>query len=141
MTRSPPSNEQVAIVSADAEDIARFCHKMQQADYQTIVYSSLVQLDDGLTRNPCFAVILDADSIELSDFIIRRLKNHHPETHFLLTSRNPFHPELQESISRILYACLRKPANLEEIPYLFRSISRSIPNRGVPERKPCSETI
>lgn len=130
MTRSPPSNEQVAILSADAEDIAAFCHEIQQADYRTTVYSSVDQLDEGLVRNPCFAVILDADGIELNDFIIRKLKSRHPQTHFLLASRNPFHPELQESISRILYACLRKPANLEEITYLFRSISLRIPNRG-----------
>lgn len=136
MTRSPPSTQQVAILSADASDAAAFCNRLHQVDYQTVVYTNTAHLEDGLARNPCFAVILDADSVDLSDFLIRRLKSHHPEIHFLLASRNPFHPELQESISRILFACLRKPANLEEITYLFRSISRRIPNEIGNKDKP-----
>lgn len=138
MTRSPSSTQQVAILSADASDASAFCHRLQQVGYQTVVYASTAQLEEGLARNPCFAVILDADSMDVSDFIIRRLKSHHPKTHFLLASRNPFHPELQESISRILYACLRKPADLDEVACLLKSISHfdRRPNRRVSFSEP-----
>jgi DNA-binding NtrC family response regulator len=118
-----PFCEQIALLSADGPDAQAFCHTLETARYRTIVYSRVPDLDNGLRKNPCLAAILDADSIPLTNAAIRTLKENHPQVHFLLASRNPFHPELQEAISRILFACLKKPADADEILYLLRSMA------------------
>jgi DNA-binding NtrC family response regulator len=122
MRPSPPSAIKIAILSANAADAANFRNQIESIDYRTETYLTLSDLKDGLAADPCMAVILDADSISLDNLIIRNLKARHPIVYFLLASRERFHPELQESISQILYACLKKPADFDEIHYLLKSI-------------------
>ena len=78
-------------------------------------------LESGLASFP-LAVILDVDSVPLDNHAIRNLKASNPAVSFLMVSRERFHPELQESISHVLYACLKKPADTDEIIYLLKSI-------------------
>ncbi len=128
MTISPRPSKRIAIIGADATNAATFRSMIENAHYRTAVYSSLSELKDSLAEDPFMAVILDADSISLDNFTIRKLKASNPAVHFLLTSREHFHPELQESISHILYACLKIPPDFEEISYLLKSIRDVAPD-------------
>ncbi|MGD9972377.1 MAG: hypothetical protein AB7S77_04895 [Desulfatirhabdiaceae bacterium] len=121
MTPSPPYEKRIAILSANAEDAADFRNQVEKDNYRTETYATLSDLADGLAANPCLAVILDTDSIALDNSMIRNLNTSHPTVYFLLASRVRFHPELKESISKILYACLKKPADFDEISYLLKS--------------------
>ena len=135
MTISPRPSKRIAIIGADAADAEAFRSMIENAHYRTAVYSSLSELKDGLAADAFMAVILDADSISLDNSIIRKLKASNPAVHFLLASREHFHPELQESISHILYACLKKPADSDEIIFLLKSIWNVAPGGylNVPE--------
>ncbi|MFZ3048713.1 MAG: hypothetical protein WA151_22590 [Desulfatirhabdiaceae bacterium] len=130
MTSPPPSAKKIAILGADAADAAAFRKQIENAHYQTVIYSSLSELKKGLKPGSCMAVILDADSISLDNLIIRNLKALLPTTNFLLASRKRFHPELQESISQILYACLKKPADFNEVTYLLKSMWHIAPGNN-----------
>jgi DNA-binding NtrC family response regulator len=112
----------IAILGSDADDAAALCRLIEKEAYRTEIYSSLPALEDGLALAPCLAVILDVDSVPLDNHKIRNLKAFHPSVSLLMVSRERFHPELQESISHVLYACLKKPADSDEITYLLKSI-------------------
>jgi hypothetical protein len=112
----------IAILGSNSDDAAALCRLIEKATYRTEIYSSLPSLEDGLALAPCLAVILDVDSVPLDNHAIRNLKASNPAVSFLMFSRERFHPELQESISHILYACLKKPADSDEITYLLKSI-------------------
>jgi hypothetical protein len=112
----------IAILGSDFDDAAALCRLIEKAAYRTEIYSSLPSLEGGLALAPCLAVILDVDSVPLDNHMIRNLKASHPSVSLLMVSRERFHPELQESISHILYACLKKPADSDEITYLLKSI-------------------
>ena len=113
--------KKIAILGNDAADSAPLCRLIEKEGYQTETYSSLPALESGLPSFP-LAVILDVDSVPLDNHAIRNLKASNPAVSFLMVSRERFHPELQESISHVLYACLRKPADTDEIIYLLKSI-------------------
>ena len=114
--------KKIAILGSDSDDAAALCRLIEKEAYRTEIYSSLPSLEDGLALAPCLAVILDVDSVPLDNHAIRNLKASHPSVSLLMVSRERFHPELQESISHILYACLKKPADSDEIIYLLKSI-------------------
>jgi DNA-binding NtrC family response regulator len=122
MTTDNVKAKKIAILGNDADDSAALCRLIEQEAYQTEIYASLPALEDGLQSASCLAVILDIDSVPLDNHSIRNLKASNPDVSFLMVSRERFHPELQESISHILYACLKKPADSDEIIYLLRSI-------------------
>ncbi|MBI5590253.1 MAG: hypothetical protein HY881_07205 [Deltaproteobacteria bacterium] len=128
----------IAILGSDSADAAALCRLIEKEAYQTEIYSSLPALEEGLALAPCLAVILDVDSVLLDNHTIRNLKASNPAVSFLMVSRERFHPELQESISHILYACLKKPADSDEISYLLKSIWDVAPGRHPNE--PGSET-
>ncbi len=113
--------KKIAILGNDAADSAHLCRLIEKEGYQTETYSSLPALESGMASFP-LAAILDVDSVPLDNHAIRNLKASNPAVSFLMVSRERFHPELQESISHVLYACLRKPADTDEIIYLLKSI-------------------
>jgi DNA-binding NarL/FixJ family response regulator len=53
---------------------------------------------------------------------IRELASEFPAVHFLCMSKDSFHPELQDAISRHIYACLSKPVDPEELFYWLKCI-------------------
>jgi len=114
--------KKIAILGKDSAEASVLCCLIEKAAYRTKIYSSLSSLEEGLALAPCMAVILDVDSVPLDNHAIRNLKASHPSVSLLMASRERFHPELQDSISHILYACLKKPADSDEIIYLLKSI-------------------
>lgn len=115
-------SKKIAILGKDSAEASLLCRLIEKAAYRTEIYASLPSLEEGLALAPCLAVILDVDTVPLDNHEIRNLKASHPSVSLLMVSRERFHPELQESISHILYACLKKPADFDEITYLLKSI-------------------
>jgi DNA-binding NarL/FixJ family response regulator len=76
----------------------------------------------GLGRADCLAVILDVDSVMLSNRIIRMLKENFPALSIFCTSRRRFHPELQDALSHYISACLSKPVDPDELNFWLKSI-------------------
>jgi DNA-binding NtrC family response regulator len=114
--------KKIAILGKVSAEASVLCRLIEKAAYRTQIYSSLPFLEEGLALDPCLAVILDVDSVPLDNHAIRNLKASNPAVSLLMISRERFHPELQESISHVLYACLKKPADSDEITYLLKSM-------------------
>jgi hypothetical protein len=65
---------------------------------------------------------MDIDSVPVDNRTIRELTIKHPETYFLCTSKDRFHPDLKDAICYHIYACLNKPVDPDELFYWLRSI-------------------
>ena len=131
--------KKVAILGNDSAEASVLRRLIEKAAYRTEIYFSLPSLEEGLSLASCMAVILDVDSVPLDNHAIRNLKASHPSVSLLMFSRERFHPELQESISHVLYACLKKPADSDEITYLLKSIWNVAPGGYLNE--PASEPL
>lgn len=133
METTPKPNNLVAVMGADANDVATFCSIIEEGNYRTAICRDLDELK-SLLVNPCIAVVLDLDSVSLNNRTIRALTHSHPETCFLCTSREHFHPDLAESIRHHLFACLHKPIDPDELHYFLKCIRNEVTeSRGPPD--------
>ena len=69
------------------------------------------------------AVMVDLDSLELSNRTVRQMTLEFPHAGFLCTSWKPFHPELQDAICHHMYACVLKPIDPDELLFWLKSIA------------------
>ena len=131
--RPKPPNNLVVILEMDAHDAASICRTIEEGDYRTAVCTTLQELKSTLAE-PCLAAILDLDSVPLDNRTIRSLTHSHPATCFLCTSRERFHPDLQDAIRDHLFACLHKPVDPDELHYFLRCIRSELTgSRGPPD--------
>ncbi len=94
---------------------------LQQAGYESLVVQELDQLEATITP-ACMAILIDIDSVEVSNRSIRKMTLRLPEICFFCASKDRFHPELEEAICHHIYACLNKPIDPDELLYWMKSI-------------------
>ena len=116
-------NRTIALLTADRQEAKHMGRVIEEGPYQTVFHSDLVDLESGIRSTPCIAVILDVDSVRLDNRTIRRLAATFPAVSFFCTSRDRFHPDLEEAICHYLFACLAKPVNPDELHYFLKCIS------------------
>jgi len=97
---------------------------------------SLVQLQESIHEGSVDVVILDMDTLPVDNRFFRELKKTCPALSILVLSDKTFHPELQESISSHIHACLLKPVDPEELGFWLRSIHGDGTTRGSPHSSP-----
>jgi DNA-binding NtrC family response regulator len=80
------------------------------------------QMFEGLPENePLTAVLIDLDSVAISNIDIRNFKRENPNVPLLAISYKPFHPDLQESMRSHIFACVSKPVDPDELIFLLNS--------------------
>ncbi|MFO7684488.1 MAG: hypothetical protein R6V60_00215 [Desulfobacterales bacterium] len=117
-----PSQREVFILSTDDVETEELCSILSQGRFGATVFRTVDALEAGLGRADCLAVILDVDSVMLSNRIIRMLKENFPALSIFCTSRRRFHPELQDALSHYISACLSKPVDPDELNFWLKSI-------------------
>jgi DNA-binding NtrC family response regulator len=120
LRKSP--ERKVAVLDAFEEECRELCELLAQRHYKTVALHSLAELETSLTDHTCKAVLMDIDSVPVDNRTIRELTIKHPETYFLCTSKDRFHPDLKDAICYHIYACLNKPVDPDELFYWLRSI-------------------
>lgn len=85
---------------------------------------SLMDLERQVHRGSAAIVILDMDALPVDNRFFRNLTKACPEIRILALSNKTFHPELKESISSYIHACLAKPIDPDELGFWLRSIQR-----------------
>jgi len=116
-------NRNVFILSADKQEIDLLCSMLSEEAYGSKAFHGMEELKAGLRHHGCLAVILDIDSVSLSNRLIRILKDSFPDVSIFFTSRRRFHPELQDSLSHHICACLSKPVDPDELHFWLKSVS------------------
>ena len=69
--------------------------------------------------------MIDLDDLPVAKNFFRELKEIDPSLNIMGLSSRSFHPELEDAISKYIYACLRKPVDTDELLYLLKSIYKN----------------
>lgn len=115
----------IVMLGSKEEESNRICNELEKLGFQTLLFSSLVSLKEGTSKSTSRVVLLDLDSISVDDLGLKDLKRQNPELHILALSGQPYHPEIKESMSTHIYACLRKPLDREELSFFLESIYKN----------------
>lgn len=116
----------VTVIDADRKQGRECCALLWELGYPATLYGSLEEMEGRLAKDPPQAVLLDLDTVGADPQLLRGLKKKHPHLHFLGMSRLRYHPGLEEVIGALLYACLLKPLDQEELAFWLKSISDQI---------------
>lgn len=131
-TTGPPKGV-VAILGANDPDSKDICRMIAEGHFQAIVCEDLNELETILA-GCCMAAILDIDSVPLDNRTIRSLTLAYPGTCFFCSSRERFHPDLQDAICYHLFASLHKPVDPDELQYFLNCIlEEGSESRGPPK--------
>lgn len=117
-------NPNVLVVNAVKKEVKEICDILQPAGYTPCIIDNLEGVEEAVTAGNCMAVLLDLDSLDVSNRTVRQMTLKFPQVCFLGTSWKPFHPELQDAICYHIYACVQKPIDPDELLYWLKCIQQ-----------------
>ena len=115
----------IVVVNANEADCLELCTGLEKEHFRTTAVHSLMALEGEFQKTVCGVVIMDLDNLPVDNRFFRELKRKNPGVHIVGLSNRPFHPELEEAMSRHISSCLTKPVDIEELVYWIRSICQS----------------
>ena len=115
----------IVVVHGDEAQCRKLCNVLELGHYATIAFHSLFNLEREIGETGRQVVILDLDTLPVNNRLFRNLRSKNPGVCIIGLSRRPFHPELEEAMSRHIYACLSKPVDHEELIYWLKSLSEN----------------
>ena len=111
--------KEIIFVAEDQSQADQLC-RILQAHHFGVQHLQSLQMAESLTENKFTkAILIDLDSMAISNIDIRNLKRAHPDIPLLSISRKPFHPDLQESMRSYIFACVSKPIDPDELIFLL----------------------
>ena len=116
----------VLVVSAIRDEAAGISEMLKPGGYTAYIIESLDFLEEVISTNDCMAVLIDLDTIAVSNRAVRQLTLQFPQVCFFCASWKPFHPELKDAICYHIYACIQKPIDSDELLYWMKSIATQI---------------
>lgn len=122
ITPEPWIKEAILVVDGDEAKCRKLCNGLEWANYATIALHSLVNLEREIVETGRQVVILDFDTLPVNNRLFRTLRTKNPGVCIIGLSRRPYHPELEEAMSRHVYACLAKPVDEEELLFWLKSL-------------------
>jgi DNA-binding NtrC family response regulator len=118
------------IVDANEETRQRLCAALEGECFQATSLSSLINLGKSINNTSCRVVIVDLDTLPVDNLFFKEFRRKNPSVCILALSSRSFHPELQEAISKHIYACLAKPVDTEELTFWIRTICEDAADGG-----------
>ena len=122
---SPVMEQEIAIAHPNEKDRRRISEILVRESYRIKVFANIEDLLAYLETSLCKAVIIDMDELPVDKQFFRNLKRLQPALSILALSSRSFHPELEEAMSRHIYACLNKPIDPEELIFLLEGINNA----------------
>jgi len=120
--RKSVKKKKILVVTANAQEYHSLYALLNQHNFLTVPAVSIQELENILREGACIAVILDLDTIPVSNRNLKELSIKYQNVDFLFISAKRFHPELQDAIRHYIYACLNKPVDPDELLYWLRSM-------------------
>ena len=114
--------ESVVIYDADKKQCLELCELLKKQNYQAAPVHSLNHLEKYIDESDFQILVLDLDTVQVDKKLFRNLKKLKPSLTILGLSNRPFHPELEEAMSRHIYACLNKPIDEDELVFFLKSL-------------------
>ena len=117
----------IGMVGADEKQSRELPTLLQKWQYHVVSINSLSDLKQYVQKSSFRAVMIDLDELPVAKNFFRDLKEMDSSLNIMGLSSRSFHPELEEAISKYIYACLRKPVDTDELFYLLKSIYENDP--------------
>ena len=110
----------IVVVDADTKQCQALCQILENHQYKATALTTASDLENYLQS--CRIALINLDNLPVDKRFFRNLKSNNPELYILGVSDRSFHPELEEVISRHIFACLKKPVDPDELIFLLSSI-------------------
>lgn len=111
--------KEIIFVTEDQNQADQMCQILQDHHFAPRHLQSFQIIGGPSKTKTTTAILIDLDSIAISNIDIRNLKRAHPDIPLLAISRKPFHPDLQESMQLHIFACVSKPIDPDELIFLL----------------------
>ena len=115
----------IGMVGADEKQSRELSTLLQKWQYHVVSINSLSDLKQYVQKSSFRAVMIDLDDLPVAKNYFRDLKEMDSSLNIMGLSSRSFHPELEEAISKYMYACLRQPVDTDELFYLLKSIYKN----------------
>lgn len=113
---------EVLVLDANQTQSQIICNMIEAHSYKTASLNSLKDLNGYMEHSPCRAVVLNLDSITVTNKILKQLKAKNPLTSIIGISERQFHPELEESLREYISVCLTEPVDPDELIYWLKTV-------------------
>ncbi|MEJ2201674.1 MAG: hypothetical protein P8X63_11790 [Desulfuromonadaceae bacterium] len=114
--------KEIVVLDGDPATGKELHDMLTDQSYHVTVVQSLKACEEYFQEHPCWALILDLDTVALDNRSILRLRNNQPGIVIIAKSDRTFHPELEESLRSVIFACLLKPMDPDELNFWLKSI-------------------
>jgi DNA-binding NtrC family response regulator len=112
---------EVAVLASQQSQNQEILSILGQGPYAPCELSSMGDVSGYMHSRDKGVLIVDIDTEQVTNAVLRELKKKHHLTIIALSGEH-LHPDLEESLRNHIYACLRKPADPDELLYLLRSV-------------------
>jgi DNA-binding NtrC family response regulator len=114
--------KEVVVLDTDHKQGNNLCRLLADHQYETAPLNSLTALDDYLEESECRALIMNLDTVTVSNKTLRELKRKKPLINIIAVSERQFHPELEEALREYISVCLAKPIDTDELMYWLKTV-------------------
>jgi len=114
--------KKILVLDSDEAQCRQICDKLEEGQYPAVSVQTLTETERCLEENGFIIIIIDIDTVSVTNQIMREMTIKHPGIYLLCLSERPFHPELEDAICSHIYACINKPVDSDELFYFLRSI-------------------
>jgi DNA-binding NtrC family response regulator len=114
--------KEVVVLDTDQKQGNNLCRLLTDHQYETAPLSSLNALDDYLEESDCRALIMNLDTVMVTNKTLRELKRKKPLINIIALSKRQFHPELEESLREYISVCLTEPVDPDELIYWLKTV-------------------
>ena len=112
----------ICILSKDKDQMDELSSIVREREFELRAFQNLNDLLKGLNHTDCLAVIMDVDSVPATNRMIRQIKTQYSEISIFFTSEHRLHPDLKDSLSTHICACLKKPLDPDELDFWLKCI-------------------
>jgi len=117
--------KKVAVLDIDKKQCKSLCALLTDHEYMSTPLTSLTNMDQYLAESDCRAIILNLDTVSVTNKIFRGLKRKNPFINIIAFSERQYHPELEEALRDYISVCLAKPVDSDELFYWLRCVFKN----------------
>ena len=114
--------KEVIVLDIDTTQSQNLVAFLNDNAYTATPMNSMVNMDQYMAETDCRAVVLNLDSIPVTNKILRDLKRKKPSINIIAHSKRQFHPELEEALREYISVCLAEPIDTDELDYWLKSV-------------------
>jgi DNA-binding NtrC family response regulator len=114
--------KEVIVLDAETTQSQNLVAFLNDNAYTATPMNSMVNLDQYMAETDCRAVVLNLDSIPVTNKLLRDLKRKKPSINIIAHSKRQFHPELEEALREYISVCLAEPVDTDELGYWLKTV-------------------